>query len=154
MQIAIEAKATGEQFLLNRTPKLERYYNSRRSNSVVKIEHRSPTHKRKQGTQTLVSRYIEIYDDIPIGLGNEWQRQMKERPVHPAIPEGNKEESSGRGGKESKRKKQIQTTLSNFISQRIGTEQIPKMLKVRENCQKAYNWLNYRTPGRRYNLGP
>ena len=54
---------------------------------------------------------------------------MKERPVHPEIPEGDKEEDSGKGGKESKRKKEIQTTLCNFIRQHIRTEQIPKRLK-------------------------
>ena len=56
VQIAIEANTTREKFLSNKTPKLEIYYNSRRNNSVTKIEHRSPTHTRKQGIQTLVSR--------------------------------------------------------------------------------------------------
>ena len=104
-RISIEAKTTREQFLLNRKPKLERYYNLRRNNSVAKIEHRSPTPKRKQGPQTLVSRYIDIYDNTPMDLGHEWRRQMKERPVHPAIPEGDKEGDSGRGGKETEKKK-------------------------------------------------
>ena len=64
---------------------------------------------------------------------------MKERPVHPAILEGDEEEDSGRGGKECKIRKKKQTTLSNFIRQRIGTEQIPKRLKGRVNHLGAYN---------------
>ena len=125
VQIAIEAKKNRELFLLNRTPKLERYYNSRRT-SVAKITHRLQKPREKQATQTLVSRYIEIYDDTPMDLGEGWRRQKKERPAHPVISEGDEMEDSGTRETISNRK---QTTLSNFIVPRIGTEQIPKRLK-------------------------
>ena len=128
MQIAIEAKKNRELFLLNRTPKLERYYNSR-STSVAKITHRLQKPREKQATQTLVSRYTEIYNDTLMDLGQKWRRQMKKRPVHPAIPEGDEAEDSGMREPKSKRKQKKQSTLSNCIIPRIETEQIPKRLK-------------------------
>ena len=52
---------------------------------------------------------------------------MKERPIHPTIPKGDEEEDSR--GKGTKRKRQKQTTFSNFIRQRIGTDTVPKRLR-------------------------
>ena len=108
VQIAADAKITREHFLLNRTPKLQRYSNSKRNYSVAKCVHRKPTTKITKRTQTLVSRYIDIYDDVPVDLGNEWQRQMQERSIHLTTPEGDEEEDSR--GKGTKRKRQKQAT--------------------------------------------
>ena len=109
VQIAIEAKTTREIFLLNRTPKLERCYDSRGNKSVAKIEYRSPIPRKKQATQTLVSRYIDIYDDNPTDLGQKWRRQMEERPVHPEywrVTRRKTAEEEGRNVRKRKRHKQ------------------------------------------------
>ena len=45
VQIAADAKSTREQFLLNKTLKLQSYYNLRKMNSVEKVVHRKPTAK-------------------------------------------------------------------------------------------------------------
>ena len=52
---------------------------------------------------------------------------MQERSIHLTTPEGDEEEDSR--GKGIKRKRQKQTTLSNFIRQRIETDTVPKRMK-------------------------
>ena len=52
---------------------------------------------------------------------------MQERSIHLRTPEGDDEEDSR--GKGTKRKRQKQATLSSFIQQRIGTDNVRKRLK-------------------------
>ena len=52
---------------------------------------------------------------------------MQERSIRLTTPEGDEEEDSR--GKGIKRKRQRQTTLSNFIQQSIGTDTVPEKLK-------------------------
>ena len=91
VHVATDTKAISEQLLLNRTPKLQRYYNLNRNNSVAKVVHRKYKAKIVNRTQTLFSRYIDI---VPVGLRNEWQRQMKERLIQSIILEGDDEKDS------------------------------------------------------------